>query len=122
VGDGVLVVLRPVVAVDECVLAPRALGIGMGLDVALVESWSWGDRLACALAILLLLVEVLERLTLPATLDDPSCCIVTSISSESWCCGSTGVGGTTWGVRTLRALLTLLAESLDFRGAAIVCD
>lgn len=123
VGDGVLVSLRPVVAAEECVLAARAVGIGIGLDVALADSWLLVGRLGLPFGVFRLLVDEADCMLLAGVSDPPSI-MVMSIASESCCAGvrigSAGVGGTT-GMRTLRALRTLLVDSLDFRGGAIVC-
>lgn len=121
VGDGVLVSLRPPVA--ACApLAVRVVGIGIGLDVALAESWPLVESLGLSLALLPLFVEEAPDCRMLAGVSELASVMVTSIASESCCAGvrtgSAGVGGAT-GIRTLR---TLLADSLDFRGGAMVCD
>jgi hypothetical protein len=113
VGDGVLVSLRPVVAAEEA----RAVGIGMGLDVALAESWLSVEKTGRPFGVWRVVVEGVDSRLL-AGVSDSSSIMVTSIASGPCCAGTEGVGGTT-GTRTLR---TLLADSLDFRGGAIVCD
>lgn len=116
VGDGVLVSFRPV---DGAPLAVRAVGIGIGLDVALAESW---PPLVERLGLSLFVEEAPDCRMLLAGVSELASVMVTSIASESCCAGvrtgSAGVGGAT-GIRTLR---TLLADSLDFRGGATVCD